>query len=785
MSTKKRCCYFCFLVALFCLAAIHTRAAGTYGATTASELTNQIQAFVSQPRFDAGLWGVKVLSLDSGKTVFESHADRLMSPASNCKLYVGGLALDRLGSDYRIMTPILATAKPDADGTLRGDLVIAGRGDPSWNSHHAGTNFWNLFSPIVTEIQKAGVRHITGDVIGDATFLHSAPAGSGWDAEDLENYYGAEISALTLDDNYTQIRVTPGSQSGEPCQAAVVDPCTNLQLDNQATTLTNGAARHIEAVRFPGEKVVHLFGGLPGGAEPEMADMTVPRPAEWFARALKEALRRNGITLDGAARAVYWPATSPVANVKLGEVTSPPLREMVRDFMKPSQNLEADLIFEQVGEAARPTNAPPWRTSEECAVAALKRFFATNGLPVNDVRFDEGSGLSRNNLATANSTVALLQFMSKHRAGQDFEAALPIAGVDGTLRLRFKDTPAFQNLHGKTGTLRWANSLSGYVTSAAGEHLVFSLMLNRYVAPSDEKNSAELDHIALMLAEFSGRTDEPLPEQYAAFGKLIVEPFSTAPFPHPARTNGYTYHNEFYSAREHYSDSTVAMFIPRHFRVTDHVDFVVHFHGWRHAVAGTLEEYKLIRQFADSGKNAILIVPQGPRMAPDSFGGKLEDTDGFKAFMAEAVDKLRASGELERTNFDIGNIILSGHSGGYHVMAAILDHGGMLQNIREVWLFDALYGGTENFSGWQHAENGRLLDIYTDHGGTKEETEKLMATYKAAGARFWAGEDTAISKRALRNNKLIFLHSNMVHDDVVARRGTFEQFMKTSCLKNK
>lgn len=780
---KKGRGYFYFLIGLFWLASNCARGAGSFGATSVSELSNNIEAFISQPRFDAGLWGIKVVSLDSGKTVFESHADRLMSPASNCKLYVGALALERLGPDYRIVTPILASAKPDSDGTLRGDLVIAGHGDPSWNSNHAGTNFWDLFAPMVAEIQKAGVRHITGEVIGDATFLKSAPAGSGWDAEDLENYYGAEISALALDDNYTQIRVAPGSQAGEPCAAEVVAPGTGLQLDNRATTLTNSAPRNIEALRFPGENVAHIFGTLPAGGEPEMVDMTVPRPAEWFARALKEALQRGGIAVDGQARAVYWPAAPPVADVKLGEITSPPMREIVRDFMKPSQNLEADLTFEQVGEVARPTNAPPWRTSEDCAVAALKQFLATNGLPVGDVRFDEGSGLSRNNLATANSTVALLQFMSKRPDGQDFMGALPVAGVDGTLRRRFKDTLAFQNLRGKTGTLRWANSLSGYVTSAAGEHLAFSLMLNRYVAPPEHTKRGELDEVALMLADFSGRTDEPLPEKYAMFGKLIVEPFATAPFPHPARANGYTYHKEFYSAREHYSDSTVAMFIPRHFRVTDHVDFVVHFHGWRHEVAGTLAEYKLIQQFTDSAKNAILIVPQGPRMAPDSFGGKLEDTNGFAAFMAEAVDKLRASGALGRTNFDIGNIILSGHSGGYHVMAEILDRGGMPQKIREVWLFDALYGNTENFVSWQKAENGRLLDIYTDHGGTKEETEKLMAAYKGAGTPFWSGEDTAVSRRALRKNKLVFLHSNMVHDDVVAKRHTFEQFLKTSCLK--
>ena len=263
-----------------------------------------------------------------------------------------------------------------------------------------------------------------------------------------------------------------------------------------------------------------------------------------------------------------------------------------------------------------------------------------------------------------------------------------------------------------------------------------------------------------------------------------MTPFVSAPFPHPARADGHTYHDEFYSAKDHYSDSTVAMFIPKNFRATDKIDFVVHFHGWNHTVAGTLPEYKLIEQFSASGKNAILIVPQGPFNAPDSFGGKLEDTNGFKIFMDEAMEKLRASGalaELERRSPtrpgaglkragsetgapdaegrapEIGNIILSGHSGGYHVMAAIVDHGGLSGKIKEVWLFDALYGGTENFVEWQKSQNGRLLDIYTDHGGTKDETENLMAFYKTNDVSFFAAEETnALPRRSARRTKLFF-----------------------------
>jgi hypothetical protein len=180
----------------------------------------------------------------------------------------------------------------------------------------------------------------------------------------------------------------------------------------------------------------------------------------------------------------------------------------------------------------------------------------------------------------------------------------------------------------------------------------------------------------------------------------------------------------------------------------------------------------------------VLIVPQGPRLAADSFGGKLEDTNGFTAFMAEAMEKLRSNG-VAQSNSETGNIILSGHSGGYHAMAAILDHGGLREKIREVWLFDALYAGTDEFSGWQKSENGRLLDIYTDHGGTKQETERFMASYKTNGVSFFAQEDIGVTTETLRTNKLVFLHTDLAHNDVIASRGAFEQFLKSSCLENK
>lgn len=471
------------------------------------ELRAQLEAQIGQARFSPALWGVKIASLDTGRVLFESHADRRLSPASNSKLYTGALALDQLGADYRIVTPIFGSAAVGPDGTLAGDVIVSGRGDPSWKSSAGHKDFAKIFAPFVAVLKQAGVKRVTGDLVADTTFFVGVPNGAGWTADDLNDDYGAEVSAITLDDNFVELRVTPGAAVDEPGEVTLLQPHSGLVLDNRTKTVPKGET-HLTVRRIFGENVVHLFGDVALGGKETITEATVPQPALWFATALRAALAEQGIHVDGRARSVRWPDPSPVAAnaVKLGEIASPPLGELVRAFMKPSQNLETDLIFDHLGELRRGPHAPVTRTSEDCGVIVLQDFLKQNGLPVDDVRFEEGSGLSRNNLTTANATVALLTFMAAHRHAKEFIDALPIAGVDGTLKKRMTGTPAQGNLRAKTGSLRYANSLSGYITSAAGERLVFSLMLNRNVQPTGRNVREELDDIAVLLAKFAGRS---------------------------------------------------------------------------------------------------------------------------------------------------------------------------------------------------------------------------------------------------------------------------------------
>jgi D-alanyl-D-alanine carboxypeptidase/D-alanyl-D-alanine-endopeptidase (penicillin-binding protein 4) len=237
---------------------------------------------------------------------------------------------------------------------------------------------------------------------------------------------------------------------------------------------------------------------------------------------LRAALVARGIAVDGAARSVRWPEPGPAgaAAVKLGEVMSPQMHELVAAFMKPSQNLQTDLIFGYLGERERALAAESGTEAsalpgtlgpgtEDLGVRALQQFLKAHALYPDDVRFEEGSGLSRNNMTTARATVALLRFMAEHREAEAFRRSLPVAGVDGTLRRRFKGTAAEGNVQAKTGSLRWASSLAGYVTTAAGERWVFCVMLNRAVVAPGRSAREEIDAIAEMLARFSGRSGPP------------------------------------------------------------------------------------------------------------------------------------------------------------------------------------------------------------------------------------------------------------------------------------
>jgi hypothetical protein len=274
---------------------------------------------------------------------------------------------------------------------------------------------------------------------------------------------------------------------------------------------------------------------------------------------------------------------------------------------------------------------------------------------------------------------------------------------------------------------------------------------------------------------------QPLEERYSTLGEMFIPKLSSAPFPHSLRAEGYTYGGTNYYAEAHYNDSSVALFIPRNFKSGKTIDLVIYFHGWRNNIDSACAQFRLIEQFSDAKKNAVFVFPEGPKDAPDSFGGRLEEKDGLKNLVHDVLNYLKERKKI--SSMKIGKIIVAGHSGAYRVISFCLLRGGLTKNISDVILFDALYGDTEKYAYWIDHYTGRFVDIYTDSGGTKSETENLMSDLDAWKTPYFSTEEKLLQPKDLRIHRLIFIHSDLTHNEVISERNQFREFLKSSALK--
>ena len=484
-----------------------TRAAPLPARTVAAD----IEAFIAQPRFAHADFGISVVSLDSGKTLYAHDADKLFVPASNAKLYTAALALSTLG-DASFGTTLYATTTAGPDGTLDGDLILYGGGDPSLGDAQVSPEWADQ---LAVALASQGVRRVHGDLVADATYFRGPPFGSGWEAGDLQAGYAAPAAALSVQENVARVQVTRAD--GHCCAVAIEPQEAGLQVVN-LTRDGDDDRDTLNLYRPPSSGVVYASGSLPAAVQARTFVVSVNDPALFAGNLLRDALIRQGIALDGQVRTLYWPqATWEMVHQAgmraVGEIPAPPLPELIRHMLKESDNLYAQVLLQEAGARAAyagscADRAQPPTTSEDWGLCALRALLAHVGIPEGSAMFEEGSGLSRKDLVTPTATTTLLAWAAKQPFASAFEEALPIAGVDGTLQYRLVGTPAANNLRAKTGTLTHVYALSGYVTDAAGEHLAFSLMLDHYQRPTDALGrnippspTADLDAVAAMLTE--------------------------------------------------------------------------------------------------------------------------------------------------------------------------------------------------------------------------------------------------------------------------------------------
>jgi D-alanyl-D-alanine carboxypeptidase/D-alanyl-D-alanine-endopeptidase (penicillin-binding protein 4) len=475
---------------------------------TLPELQTRIKEVLAKPELSSAMVGIKIVSLDNGRVLFEENATKLLRPASNMKLYTVAAALDRLSPDYRFSTSVYAHTRPDAAGVVHGNLTIYGRGDPSIAARFNNGDYVKAIDDLATRIVAAGVKRVEGDIVGNESYFVGPKFGSGWNWEDLTWYYGAEITPLTVNDNALDLFIKPGTAIGQPALITTGPPDPLLTIVNKVTTSAKGSKREFSIHRGLGENTITITGSIPLEDRGYTGGIGISHPGLLFVYMLRSSLAQKGVTITGASRI---DGSSTALENEIATLQSPPFSVVAAQTLKPSQNLYTELILRTLGKVSPPpppsttSNLP--QTSEELGLEAVKTFLKTVGLRPETLVLDDGSGLSRNDMITAEASVQLLTFMSKHRYATVFRDALPIGGVDGTLRNRFKGTPAENNVRAKTGSLSSAASLGGYMTTAGGEKLAFSIMVNNYPRDFDPRSSC-IDPITILLASFAGKATD-------------------------------------------------------------------------------------------------------------------------------------------------------------------------------------------------------------------------------------------------------------------------------------
>lgn len=434
---------------------------------------------------DKGSWGILVIDAATSEVLYENNADKYFAPASNAKLFTTALALSALGPDYQERTTIATTGTLDANGVLDGDLVLIGRGDAnlsnrkfpySKNVERDGPPE-KILAELADAVAARGVKEIDGDIVADDSLFLPERFPDGWTVDDMLWSYGAAVSAIAVNDNTFTLELRPGVLPGDPA-IYDLDPASDFYtIENLVRTGPRGSQQDLTVAREPGSRLVRVSGTMPVGGAARKLTLAVEEPAEYAANLLTRLLVSRGIQIRGTPRARHAGdpaafATSPAAQTVLAGHTSVPLGEDIRLTNKNSENLHAELLL--LLAAHEKAGATTFEDAEKYASS----FFRTAGIADGDVLLSDGSGLSRRDLVTPRAVVQLLRYAAAQPWGDLYRSTLPVAGEDGTLSDRMKHTVAAGRIFAKTGTTEHVNALSGYATTASGEHLIFSVLGN-------------------------------------------------------------------------------------------------------------------------------------------------------------------------------------------------------------------------------------------------------------------------------------------------------------------
>jgi D-alanyl-D-alanine carboxypeptidase/D-alanyl-D-alanine-endopeptidase (penicillin-binding protein 4) len=455
--------------------------------TLQAQSRKRIDARLDAEPFNRHLWGVALIDED-GKLLYGRNQDRLFIPASNTKLVVSAVAAALLPSDWKVRTSVYGNG-PVIDGVLQGDLVLYGRGDPTFSDRCYATDTTlvgvcdrDVFSKLrilVDSLKARGIRTISGDLVGDGSYFEPQTVHGGWEGYDLNWWYAAPVSGLVFNDNSIDLKWGPGALPGAPATISITPLLGDVTLENRSRTREVGGD-DIDFFRAPGTMALSAEGNVSQMSRGGTEYFALPDPNLFAARAFRQVLANAGIAVLGTTRSTtdslafhHYRITPPLA-----EVESRPLKDWVFSILNTSQNLFAEVLLKQLGK-----NFGTEGSWDE-GIRVERRFLIDSmGIDSTQISLSDGSGLSSVNLVSPYAFTQLLRFIRRHPRWPTFAAGLPQSGQTGSLRNRFKGTPLEGRVWAKTGSISRVHTLSGIIETPRRKRLYFSIQANHHTLP--------------------------------------------------------------------------------------------------------------------------------------------------------------------------------------------------------------------------------------------------------------------------------------------------------------
>ncbi len=464
--------------------------------STLNELRDQLDDYFNDPNFNDAFIGVVIKSHKTGEVLYKRNADKLFVPASNMKLFTSSAALILLGEDYRYETNLFVNGKIKK-GVLHGNLIVQGAGDPSISGRFNDGKVTKVFEDWADTLKSKGIWVINENILGDDSLFDNIGLGKGWELDYESEWFEAPSGALSFNDNSIEIKVEP-AEPNFPANVILTPDTKYVTVAAKVITVEREPVTPVSISRVRGTNLISITGEIKKGSQPFIDRISISDPTMYFLTVMKEVFEKKGIvvkgkvgTIESSDRPISYDDLTPILVHR-----SLPLKTLIKELNKNSNNFYAEQILKTIG-----SEIYNYGSIDE-GVKACKEIFNSMGINADYMVMADGSGLSRLDLVTPRQIVNLLSYMAKSEVFDEFYDSLPIAGVDGTLIDRMKKNSAENNVHAKAGYNNNVSSLSGYLTTVSGERLIFSIIINNFLAPPALANYIT-DSVCNRLVNFS------------------------------------------------------------------------------------------------------------------------------------------------------------------------------------------------------------------------------------------------------------------------------------------